>query len=375
VQGAFGIEPSDKAVVAFAPFAVIAPALGIPSVVPPMDVTKPAKLTARTLADAATAIDATVVFASPAVLTNIAATSRELEGPGRSALQSIRAVATAGAPVSPQLLAAIQPVFPNAHFFTPYGMTELMPVTIASANEIGAGASNVGVCVGQPLSTVELAIRPITAPSGTLPDPLATGMLGEVWVRADHSSQGYDRLWRQQNHAFVNGPSISDKDQIAPPAKQTKGRDLSLKAPRHETVREGSWHRSGDVGHLDALGRLWIEGRVDHLIHAATGVFAPVETELQAESVSGIDQAVAVGVGPIGTQQLAVVVAGDSIGSVVVADAGVTAAVRAAVSARVAAVLVAPKIPVDRRHNSKIDRTRVQKWAEVVLRGGKPPRL
>jgi hypothetical protein len=100
-----------------------------------------------------------------------------------------------------------------------------------------------------------------------------------------------------------------------------------------------------------------------------------VETELQAESVSGIDQAVAVGVGPIGTQQLAVVVAGDSIGSVVVADAGVTAAVRAAVSARVAAVLVAPKIPVDRRHNSKIDRTRVQKWAEVVLRGGKPPRL
>jgi hypothetical protein len=70
-----------------------------------------------------------------------------------------------------------------------------------------------------------------------------------------------------------------------------------------------------------------------------------------------------------------VVVAGESVGSTVVADALVTAAVRAAVSAEIAAVLVTPTIPVDRRHNSKIDRTRVQKWAETVLRGGKPPRL
>lgn len=340
VRDAFTIEPNDKLVVAFAPFAVLAPALGIPSVVPPMDVTKPAKLTAHALAGAAKAIDATIVFASPAVLANIASTSDELDDVGRSALHSVRAVATAGAPVSPQLLAAIQPVFPNARIFTPYGMTELMPVTVASDDEIGAGNSDAGVCVGQPLSTVELAIRPIGAPSGTLPDSLAVGALGEVWVRADHASQAYDHLWRQQHHAFTD-----------------------------------NWHRSSDVGHLDVLGRLWIEGRVDHLIHAATGVFAPVEAELQAESVTGVDYAAAVGIGPLGTQQLAVVVAGESVGSAVVADAAITAAVRAAVSTRVAAVLVAPKIPVDRRHNSKIDRTRVQKWAEAVLRGARPPRL
>ena len=375
LHGAFGIEPSDKAVVAFAPFAVLAPALGIPSVVPPMDVTKPAKLTAQTLADAATAIEATIVFASPAVLTNIAATSDDLQGPSRNALQSIRAVATAGAPVSPQLLATIQPVFPNAHFFTPYGMTELMPVTIASANEIGADASDAGVCVGQPLATVDLTIRPITAPSGTFPDPLAAGMLGEVWVRANHLSQGYDHLWRNQSHAFTNDSSVNHKGQAALSAKPTKSGDIPLAASTIRPTRAASWHRSGDVGHLDEFGRLWIEGRVDHLIHAATGVFAPVETELQAESVSGVDHAVAVGVGPIGNQQLAVVVAGESVGSTVVADALVTAAVRAAVSAEIAAVLVTPTIPVDRRHNSKIDRTRVQKWAETVLRGGKPPRL
>ena len=152
VRSAFALTPTDRLVVAFAPFAVLAPALGIPSVVPTMDVTAPSKLSARTLADAATAIDATIVFASPAVLANIAATADELDHTGRTALEQIRSVATAGAPISPQLLASAQPVFPTAGIFTPYGMTEVMPVTMASAEEIKAADTNLGggsgVCVG-----------------------------------------------------------------------------------------------------------------------------------------------------------------------------------------------------------------------------------
>ena len=340
IRAAFDVGLTDKIVVAFAPFAVLAPALGIASVVPPMDVSAPAKLQAATIADAAWAIDASIVFASPSVLANIAATSDGLDDADRRSFAQIRLVATAGAPVSPQLLAEVQPVFPQAHIATPYGMTEVMPVTLASAREITAGASQAGVCVGAPLAGVDLAIRAIGAPSGTMPEAFGPDQLGEVWIRADHVSAGYDQLWAKQRHAFSQ-----------------------------------QWHRSGDVGHIDTAGRLWIEGRVEHLIHGSTGTLAPVSIELQAESVEGVDRAAAVGIGPPGTQQVAVVIAGESLGRAVVADATITAAIRAVVTTDVAAVLVAPTIPVDRRHNSKIDRSRVQRWAAAQLSGSSRRRL
>lgn len=340
VAEAFALEPSDRLAVAFAPFAVLAPAIGIPAVIPNMDVTKPAKLRAQTLGEAAKAIDATILFASPRVLANIAATADAADDRTRSALAQIRSVATAGAPVSPELLNVVQPVFRDATIFTPYGMTEVLPVTVASTIEILAASDEPGVCVGKALPQVDVAICPVDTPKGSMPESLPTGEVGEVWIRAAHGCAGYDRLWEQQRHAFVNG-----------------------------------WHRSGDVGHLDGEQRLWIEGRVSHLIHAPTGVLTPVPIELKAESVEGIDCAAAVGIGPTGTQQLAVVVAGPALDKAVVASTDLAAAVRAAVDGEVAAVLVAPEIPVDRRHNSKIDRTRVQAWAEAVLSGASPARL
>jgi hypothetical protein len=57
------------------------------------------------------------------------------------------------------------------------------------------------------------------------------------------------------------------------------------------------------------------------------------------------------------------------------AEADVAAAVRAAVSEPVASVLVVSKLPVDIRHNAKIDRALVASWASDVLAGGRTKRL
>ena len=72
----YGVGAHDRLVAAFAPFALYGPALGIASAVPDMDVTAPATLTAAALADAVRAVDATLVFGSPAALVNVVATSR-----------------------------------------------------------------------------------------------------------------------------------------------------------------------------------------------------------------------------------------------------------------------------------------------------------
>ena len=78
VRSVCDVRPGDRLVAAFAPFALYGPALGIGSAVPAMDVTKPGTLTAAALAEAAAAIEATLVFASPAALRNVAATADEL---------------------------------------------------------------------------------------------------------------------------------------------------------------------------------------------------------------------------------------------------------------------------------------------------------
>jgi acyl-coenzyme A synthetase/AMP-(fatty) acid ligase len=128
------------------------------------------------------------------------------------------------------------------------------------------------------------------------------------------------------------------------------------------------WHRSGDVGHLDADGRLWIEGRSVHVIHAAPHPITPVPVEVAVERLDGVAKAAAVGVGPVGCQQLVVVVE-DEHAPVGLANDVLVERVRDAVAHPVAAVINVHTLPVDIRHNTKIDRTAVAAWATSVLAG------
>ena len=80
------------------------------------------------------------------------------------------------------------------------------------------------------------------------------------------------------------------------------------------------------------------------------------------------------GVGPRRSQQLVIVIE-DADAAEGPADVATVAAVREAVSEQVAAVLTVPKLPVDIRHNAKIDRAVVAAWAADVLAGRRPGRL
>ncbi len=164
--------------------------------------------------------------------------------------------------------------------------------------------------------------------------------MGEVLVRAAWVSEGYDQLWRTQRDS------------------------------RPADAAGNVWHRSGDVGHLDAAGRLWIEGRVVHVIHSDRGPLTPVPVEVAVERLEGIDRCAAVGVGPLGCQQLVVVVE-DAHGTDGLADDDVARRVRGEVNEALAAVLSVRALPVDIRHNTKIDRTALAVWASAVLAGEK----
>jgi olefin beta-lactone synthetase len=342
LRGAYGITGDDRLVAAFPPFALYGPALGIPSAVP--EVRKPGALTAAALARAVAAVDATMVFASPAALRNVVATGTDLDPAQRGALAGVRRVVSAGAPVPAALLHALRGVLPNAAAHTPYGMTEALPVTDVALAEIDAAGPGNGVCVGHTLPGVDVAVVPLS-PLG-VPDGSPTrepGITGEISVAAPHVKDRYDQLW----------------------------------AVQRRSAREPLRHRTGDVGHLDAEGRLWVEGRLVHVITAADGPVTPVGVEQRVEAVDGVASAAVVGVGPAGTQQVVVVVvpepgsAARRAGAPLLAVAPLTDAVRAAAGVAVAAVLVADALPVDIRHAAKIDRTRVAAWAGRVLAGAR----
>ena len=343
LKDTYGLEAGTSLVTGFAPFALLGPALGATSVTPDMDVTAPKTLTAAALADAAAAVDATAVFASPAALANVLATADGLTDEHRVALSSVELLLSAGAPIPEPLLAKVQSLVPSAILHTPYGMTEALPVTDISLDGIRAAGTGNGVCVGTPVSRATVAIAAV-APDGSVSDQPTTnpGFTGEILVSAPHVKDRYDRLWITQQHsASVPG-----------------------------------WHRTGDVGHLDAEGRLWVEGRLAHIITTASGVATPVAAEQAAETHDGVRLAAVVGVGPSGAQvPVAVVETLPPATKPGTAPRALGEQVRAAVERStgldLAAVLAVPELPTDIRHNSKIDRARLAKWAAKSLAGGR----
>lgn len=333
VRATYGLTDDDRFVAAFAPFAILGPALGVASAVPAIDVTKPATLTATDLAAAAEAVGATVVFASPAALRTVLATAGGLDAAGAGALGTVRLLVSAGAPVPAALLRALGEVMPVAQCHTPYGMTECLPVSDVSLTEIEAAGAGDGVCVGAPLPGVEVALSPLS-PLGVADGELSAepGVTGEICVRAEHVKDRYDARWVTERAA----------------------------------ARPAGWHRTGDVGHLDDAGRLWVSGRTVHVLATAAGVVTPVGVEQRVEAVQS--PAAVVGVGPAGTQQVVVVLTGDGD---VLAPAALAERVRVAAGVDVAAVLVRKNLPVDIRHSSKVDRVAVADWAAGVLAGGR----
>ena len=358
------LRPGARLVAAFAPFALYAAALGAAAAVPDMDVTKPGTLTAKALAEAVAAVSATVVFASPAALRNVVATADGLTDDLRAQLGSVRILLSAGAPVPLPLLRRVQALLPNAELHTPYGMTEALPATDVTMAEIEQAVAEVGsqangVCVGRPVPGVRIGIAPLgpdAVPAGEPVDvtdrtdltdrPDLTDCTGEICISATHVKDHYDRLWLTQQRSVAAG-------------QQQAGQ------------RRTGWHRTGDVGHVDAEQRLWVEGRLVHVITSPAGPITPVGIEQRVEALPGVELAAAVGVGPAGTQQTVVVLVptGGATARRPLAPAALAASVRQAAGSPIAAVLVTDRLPVDIRHASKIDRSRVARWAEQVLAG------
>jgi len=341
---AFGIAPGGVDLPTFPPFALFDPALGLTSVIPDMDPTRPAQADPVKLIDAIHRFGVDQLFGSPALMAVLAKHGQALPG--------VKRVTSAGAPVPPETVAALRELLPrDAQFWTPYGATECLPVAVIEGRELqstrAATEQGAGTCVGRAVERNEVRIIRIDdAAIEQWSDDLVlpAGVVGEITVAGPTATDSYFR------------------------------RDAATRLAKIREVRGGLdriVHRMGDLGYLDAEGRLWFCGRKTHRVETANGPLYTEQVEPVFNTHPKVRRTALVGTGAFGAQTPLLWVELHEPRSAPAECQRIAEELRAigaqhAHTAGIERIRFHPGFPVDIRHNAKIGR---EKLAAQAARG------
>lgn len=342
LRSAFDIKPGEVSLPTFPPFALFDPALGMTTVVPDMDPTRPAEADPEKLVHAIDKFRVTNIFGSPALLDTLSRYCVE----NSVRLESVTRVISAGAAVPVSTIKRMQKsVYRDAEIHTPYGATECLPVSTISASQmddklIDRIESGDGVCVGRPVEPNKVRIIKISEMafndlSETTEMPF--GMPGEIVVSGPSCTDSY---WQRETDTEL--------------AKITDGQG-------------STWHRMGDVGIIDGLGRLWYCGRVSQRVETGQETLFADQCEAIFNQHPDLARSAVVGVGAKGRQVPVLCIEVNSKLSPVDRERVhfdlLQLAQAHAITKSIRTVLFHPGFPVDTRHNSKIGREELAQWA------------
>ncbi|REJ98628.1 MAG: peptide synthase [Planctomycetota bacterium] len=345
IRDRYGIEPGSVNLAAFPLFGLFNAAMGVTTVFPRMDFTRPADVDPEAIRSAVADWKASEAFASPALWKKVAADCQ----PTGKALATLRHVYSAGAPVPGRVIANVRSVIhPDGVVHTPYGATEALPVATISDREIltetqAATDRGAGVCVGMPFPGIDWKVlRIVDGPLAEIEsgEELPAGEIGEL---------------------LVTGPVVTHEY-----CTRVEANRLAKTTDREGRV----WHRMGDAGYLDPQGRFWFCGRVAHRVLTAEGTRYTIPAEGIVNTIEGVARSALVGVGPPGVQ-LPVLVIEPTDSAAARSEPSwrkLEAAVRERIGqeellAGIEHVLCRPRLPVDIRHNAKIFREQLSVWA------------
>ncbi|MEM6910233.1 MAG: AMP-binding protein [Verrucomicrobiota bacterium] len=303
-------------------FAIANLASGLTSVIADMDLRHPARVQAERIIAQVAVERVTRCAASPALFQAL------LRG---KAFPAFQAIYTGGAPVFPSLLRALREARPEMSVYSVYGSTEAEPMAHVEEGEIEERdwermREGRGLLVGKPVPEVRLAIvedrggQPLAAMTKGEFARLVRGR-GEIVVAGDHVLQGYlDGVGDEETKFRVDGET---------------------------------WHRTGDAGVLDERGRLWLLGRLSAGVEVEGRYWYPFEVEVRVDGLEGVARSAFVEIG--GRRWVFVeTMAGASLCE------GQVRAVLGEVP--VDEVRLVKRIPVDNRHEAKVDYVKLRRW-------------
>jgi acyl-CoA synthetase (AMP-forming)/AMP-acid ligase II len=331
LQQSLDLKPGEVDVTTLPVFVLANLASGVTSLIPNVDLRHPDAIRPARLVDQVRAHRPTRLVASPALLERLADYC-ERRG---VLLPSLHRVLTGGGPVFPRLLTKVNGIAPCAEIAAVYGSTEAEPIALLARPALDATDRQAmdcgrGLPAGLPVPSIRLRILrdqwgepvgPYTE-AGFAAACLPPGEAGEIVVSGDHVLGGY--LHGQGN----------DETKFA--------------------VGGTRWHRTGDAGYLDERGRLWLLGRCAARIDDARGRLYPFGVETIALRHPRVRRAACVG--HQGRRLLIL----ELWRGAVAAD---LAPVRNALAwAGIDEVRIWRRIPVDARHNAKVDYRGVVAW-------------
>jgi len=351
IRDTYQIQPGEIDLPMLPIFALFNPALGMTTIVPEIDPSRPAAVDPAKIVQAILQEGVTNSFGSPTLWRKIFdhCLARNIT------LPSLHRVLCAGAAIPASLWADAPRVLTHGQLHSPYGATEVLPVATVSATEVGTSAGQ-GTLVGLPLAANQVKI--IALHQGPLASleavrELAPGEIGEIIVTGPTVTKAYDSL-----------PEATAAAKIPFSGSQLSTLSSQLAASG------GCWHRMGDAGYLDAEGRLWFCGRIVERIQTATGPIHTEPCELIFRSHARVARCALIGLGLAGQQEPALVV--QIVGKPAFMEEQAltielsklarqhphTAAIRKFYFRR--------SFPVDVRHNAKIHRLTLAQWAATA---------
>lgn len=349
IRDMYDIQPGEVDLSGFPLFALFNAAMGVTTLVPEMDFSRPASADPRKLIAIAEKFTATQAFGSPALWNTVAKYCEEHD----VKLPSLKRVLTAGAPVPTHVLRRIKDVIsPEGEIHTPYGATEALPIATISASQVLEETAEetddgAGTCVGQRFPGIEWKVIQITDdPLDRIQDcdEVPVGEVGELMVRGGVVTREYvTQIEANRRH------KVRDRDHL--------------------------WHRMGDVGYLDEHDRFWFCGRKSHRVTLLKSTMFTIPCEAIVNTHERVFRSALVKQGPTGHQRAAIIVElwpDQKIRSAADHDqlmAELWDLVKShPVTRNIHDILLHPSLPVDIRHNSKIFREQLAEWAEKQLR-------
>ena len=340
----FGMQEGEVDMATLPIFALFNPALGITTVIPEMNPSRPAKACAQNLVETLRQIEVTTAFASPVIGRKIAQWCKD----NKAKLPLMKRFFLAGAPSPPQLVEDLASVMEHGQVIIPYGSTEALPISFCDHFDVrrarkGTEAGK-GSCLGKPLPGVSIQLFPVcSSPFDKDPKSVQDGQVGEI---------------------CVSGPTVTEEYYRMP------GATLDSKF----TKESKTFHRMGDLGYLDEEGHLRFLGRKAERIETNEGPLETERCEPIANTVEGVHRSALIGIGD-GNPKKPCIVVEPSKGF---GNSKSKEEIRRKVLGKLKASLPNQKIelvefekslPVDARHNAKIHRLSLaKKWTRKLHR-------
>lgn len=296
-------------------------ACGITTILPAMNLQQPSSVNATEIVGQIRRHAVTRMSGSPAYLLKVFKYLKE----SQMKLPQIRSLIAGGATVPRELCELVEEHLPNSKNYVVYGSTEVEPISFTSMKEI-LNSPSMGFLVGNPLPELQVRIVNDLSPhlkefSKYGPDLYRTNEVGEVIVTGPHVVKRY-----------LNNKKANFETKLQDP--------------------EGNiWHRTGDLAYHDEQGRIVLVGRLKDQVQSQLGPVANYLIEQRLESIPGVLRA-----GVLNSKKGPITFIQASENTIASETSSKVRDVLEQFYLKNSPVQWIEKMPVDHRHNWKINR-------------------